>query len=214
MSAHPSIFRQIFGEAWERLPAVFLLHYANRPFCRDVVVVEGVMAVETSLIVRLLAPVLRLSGALVPLAGRDIPVTVAFRSEPASQVFRLDREFRFPGRRPYHFRSRMMPAGGNEVIEWMPVGLGWRAAFSFADGRVRLHHRGYALRLFGLAVPLPLHLLLGRGEAEEEALDERSFRMAMTIRHPLFGKVYGYSGTFAVKEVRLDGHGSDPGRLR
>ncbi len=71
----------------------------------------------------LLAPLLKLSGALVPIAGRNIPVTVTFRSNPADNGFTLDRSFRFPAREPYHFRSTMVPIGGNEVIEWMPVML-------------------------------------------------------------------------------------------
>lgn len=205
MSNHQPIFSSIFGKAWEKLPAVFLKHYANRPFSDDVVVVEGTMAVEMSWLASLFAPLLRLSGALVPIAGRDIPVTVTFRSEADSQAFCFDREFRFPGRKPYHFRSVMIPAGGNEVTEWMPIGLGWRAAFSFAEGRVRLDHRGYALRFFGKAIPMPLEWLLGRGDAWECAIDEATFSMAMTIRHRLFGKIYGYSGTFRIGEIRLDG---------
>jgi hypothetical protein len=205
MSNHQPIFSSIFGKAWEKLPAVFLKHYANRPFSDDVVVVEGTMAVEMSWLASLFAPLLRLSGALVPIAGRDIPVTVTFRSEADSQAFCFDREFRFPGREPYHFRSTMVPMGGDEVIEWMPIGLGWRAAFSWADEQVHLTHRGYAVRLFGRVFPLPLDFLLGRGEAYEEAIDDSTFRMAMTIRHAWFGKVYGYSGTFRIREMRLDG---------
>jgi Domain of unknown function (DUF4166) len=205
MSELAPIFSSIFGASWSQLPPVFRQHYANRAFSRDEVVVEGVMAVEMSWLARLMVPLLRLSGALVPIAGRDIPVVVTFRSDPESAAFCFDREFRFPGREPYHFRSVMIPVGGNEVIEWMAIGLGWRAAFSLAEGRVRLNHRGYALRLFGKAIPMPLEFLLGRGAAWEWALDDTGFSMEMTIRHRLFGKVYGYSGTFRVKEVRLDG---------
>jgi Domain of unknown function (DUF4166) len=163
------------------------------------------MAVELSWLTRLLAPLLRLTGALVPIAGRDIPVTVTFRSEADSAAFCFDREFRFAERDAYRFRSVMVPAGNNEVIEWMPMGLGWRAAFSFVNERVRLDHRGYVLQLFGKVVQVPLEFLLGRGEAWEEALDDSSFRMAMIIRHRLFGHVYGYSGTFRITEMRIDG---------
>lgn len=163
------------------------------------------MAVYLSWPARLVAPLLRLSGTLVPIAGRDIPVTVTFRSEADSEAFCFDREFRFPAREAYRFRSVMIPVGGNEVIEWMPIGLGWRAAFSWADGQVRLEHRGYAIRLFGKVFPFPLEVLFGRAEAQEQAINESTFRMEMTIRHGLLGTIYGYSGTFRIKEVRLDG---------
>ena len=205
MSNYSPIFQSIFGAAWHRLPVVFQKRYANRPFCQDAIVVEGRMAVELSWLTSLLAPLLRLSGALVPIAGLDIPATVTFCSKNDSEALCFDREFRFPGRKAYRFYSEMIPIGSNEVIEWMPAGLGWRAAFYFVDDQVRLEHRGYALRLFGKAMRIPLEFLLGHGEAWEEALDDSAFRMAMTIRHRLFGKIYGYSGTFRIKEVRLDG---------
>lgn len=205
MSEGASIFRPIFGASWDQLPPVFREHYANRPFSRDVVVVEGVMDVELSGMARLFAPLLRISGALVPIEGRDIPVTVTFRSEPDSAAFIFDREFRFPGREPYHFRSAMVPIGGNEVIEWMAIGFGWRAAFSYAEGQVRLDHRGYALRCFGKVIPMPVEWLFGRGEAWERAIDDTRFAMDMTIRHRLLGMLYGYRGTFRIGEMRLDG---------
>jgi Domain of unknown function (DUF4166) len=205
MSERDPIFRTIFGAGWTQLPPVFRQHYANRPFSHDEVVVEGVMAVQLSRLARLFAPLLRISGALVPIAGRRIPVTVTFRSEPGSAAFVLDREFRFPGRKPYHFRSAMVPVGGDEVIEWMAIGFGWRAAFSYGEGQVRLDHRGYALRCFGRVIPMPLEWLFGRGEAWERAIDDTRFEMEMTIRHRLFGMLYGYNGTFRIGEMRLDG---------
>lgn len=199
------IFSSIFGTAWAALPPVFRRHYANRPFCRDIVIVDGVMRVEASWLMRLLSPALRLSRTLPPYVGDEVPVTVTFRSEPDSRAYCFDREFRFPGRSPYHFLSRMEPTGGDEVIEWMRGGIGWRAAYAFSAGQVRLEHRGYALRLFGRTIPLPLEAFFGRGSAFEEALDADRFAMAMSLDHPLLGRLYAYSGVFAVREVRLDG---------
>ncbi len=198
------LFQAIFADDWEALPTVFHAHYANRPFTRDAVVVEGTMDVELAWPVRLLAPLLKLSGALVPIAGRNIPVTVTFRSNPADNGFTLDRSFRFPAREPYHFRSTMVSIGGNEVIEWMPVMLGWRAAFAWREGLVRLDHRGYAVRFLGRTYRLPIEFLVGRGEASEEAIDETRFRMIMTIKHRLFGILYSYHGAFQITEVDLE----------
>ncbi len=198
------IFAAIFADDWEALPTVFHAHYANRPFTRDVVVVEGTMDVEIAWPMRLLAPLLKLTGALVPIAGRNIPVTVAYRSDPAGDGFTLDRSFRFPAREPYRFRSTMVPVGGNEVIEWMPFMLGWRAAFAWREGRVWLDHRGYAVRFRGRIYRLPIEFLLGRGEASEAAIDETRFRMIMTIRHRFFGSLYSYHGTFQIGEMDLE----------
>ena len=198
------IFQSIFGAQWERLPAVMHKHYANRPCSNDIVTVEGVMKIELSVFARLLSPLLRFTGALVPYAGDAIPTTVHFRSVPDSDVYIFDRIFHFPGRPAYRFRSRMQAVGGNEVIEFMRIGIGWRAHYSWDGNRVRMAHRSYAVRLFGTLIRLPLELLLGSGDAWEEALSDDRFRMAMELRHPLWGRVYAYSGEFTVTEVALD----------
>jgi hypothetical protein len=201
MDNNQPIFQPIFGAAWATMPPVFHKHYANRPFSDDVGTVEGKMDVEFGWLTRLLSPLLRLTGALVPYQGKDIPTTVHFRSESDTTIYCFDRIFHFPGREPYHFRSRMLPVGGNEVVEYMRGGIGWRAAYVWENGKVKLKHRGYALQLFGRPVPIPLGLLLGKGYAEEEAISDTSFRMYMDIRHPLWGKVYDYRGVFEMKEI-------------
>lgn len=173
-------------------------HYANRGYTSDRVTVDGLMKVETSLLARLLAPLMRLTGALAPYAGENVPVTVHFDSEKESDAFCFDRIFHYPNRKPYHFRSRMLPCGDNEIIEFMPLGIGWHAAYSFDGHKILMKHLGYKFKAFGKTFPLPLEFVLGRGYAEEEAISENEFRMYMDIRHPLFGKVYAYSGEFRI----------------
>lgn len=197
------IFQSIFGTAWAEMPPVLHQHYANRPYTNDLVRVEGIMEVTASPLMRILAPLLKFTGLLVPYEGKQVPTIVCFRSEPDSSAFCFDREFHFPGHAPYHFRSRMIPAGGNEVIEHMSLGIGWRAAYTYANNKVTLTHKGYIWRLFGIQIPMPFHLLFGKGYAEEEVMGTNSFRMKMEIRHPWFGQVYAYSGNFEVKEVAL-----------
>lgn len=204
MNSHPPIFQSVFGEAWEQLPPALKQHYANRPYSRDVVTVEGRMDIEIAPYMRLLMPFLRLGGALVPYAGKDIAVTVHFRSEQDSEAFCFDREFRFPNRAVFHFRSRMIPNGGNEMIDFMRFGIGWRGGYAYEDGTVHIRHKGYVWQVFGVKIPLPLTWLLGRGNAKEEALDEHSFRMELTMTHPLFGRVYYYGGVLRVVEVACE----------
>ena len=197
------IFQSIFGADWLRLPAVMHKHYANRPFCRDRVTVEGSMNIEVSVLARLLAPFMRLTGALAPIAGKHVPVTVHFDSQIDNNGFGFNRIFHYPNQKPYHFRSNMVPIGGAEVIETMPSGIGWQCAFLFDGQRIIMAHRGYCLKLWGKSLPLPLEWILGKGYAEEEAIDDDRFRMHMHITHPIFGKVYAYSGTFTIKEMVL-----------
>jgi hypothetical protein len=195
---HEPIFQPVFGPQWRQLPTLMQQRYANRPYSDDVVTVEGTLTIRRSALARVLSPLLRLAGALVPYDGGPVPVTVHFRSEPQGDGYIFDRHFHIPGRAPYHFRSRMRQAGGNEVVECMRIGIGWRARFSWDGQRVAMAHVGYALPLAGHWLSLPLEWLLGCGTAWEQPLDGQRFAMAMEIRHPLWGLVYAYSGEFTL----------------
>jgi len=198
------IFQPIFGNAWEQLPPVMHKHYANRPYGRDKVTAVGVMKVEMAPFMRLIAPFMKFTGVLVPYVGEDIATTVHFESSEKDESFNFNRIFHFPGKPPYHFRSRMVPAENNEVIEWTAIGIGWNPRFYYDGSKVRMEHRRYVIRLFGKLIPLPLEYLMGRGNAWEEAIDENRFRMMMEMHHPLFGRLYSYSGEFTITEMALD----------
>lgn len=201
------IFHDIFGDAaWTRLPVVLLAHYANRPYSNDRVTVEGVLTIRMSKLMAFFSPVLKLTGMLTPWAGENIPCTVHFRSQPKSNIFVFERWFHYPGRKPYVFRSELVPRGGHEVTEYFACGLGWRCTFYYDGDKVILRDRGFAWRLFGLHIPLPgfVNLLLGQGGAYETATGDNSFYMRMEVNHFLFdGVQYGYDGTFTVTEVAL-----------
>ncbi len=201
MTQHSPLFQSVFGEAWEHLPPVMRKHYDVRPGSNDMVVVEGALDVERSRLARLLSPVLRLYGALMPYSGKQVPVTVRFTSPPGTRHFVFDRVLRFPGHSPYRFHSHMEHRKNDEMVEFMRFGIGWRSRYAWDGQRVRLHHAGYVWRIFGLFIPLPLELLLGRSDAWEEPLSDDSFRMEMAVVHPWFGKTYSYGGTFRVTEV-------------
>jgi len=198
------IFQSIFAESWDALPPVMHQHYANRPYSQDAVRVEGMMEITMSPLAKLFSPLFRYTKTLVPKAGKNISVTVCFRSEPDSNMYCFDREFRFPNAGTYRFYSRMEPIGGNEIVEWTPSGLGWHAAYSYEDGKVMLKHLGYCVKVLGKRISLPLGWLIGRGEACEIPVSDTSFDMSMTIRHPLFGAMYGYGGTFNIKDVTIN----------
>jgi len=197
------IFKPVFGQNWEKLPPALQKHYANRPFTNDIVTVEGKLDITFSKPIQFLSPLLKLTGVLVPYQGKDIPVTVHFQSEENSNAFRFNRIFHFPNKPPHHFRSRMIPIKNGEVIEFMRGGVGWRMRYAYEEGKVKLLHKGYALRVFGMIIHLPFEIFLGRGYAEEEATGDNSFRMYMEMRHKLFGRLYSYSGEFALKEMRV-----------
>lgn len=194
------IFKSIFGADWERLPPVMHKHYANLAYTSQVSVAEGTMEIRRSRLAKILSPVFRAAGTLVPRDGMNIPVAVRFISRADADTFELERHFHFPDKE-YVFHSRMKPVGGNELVEFMRFGLGWRFACRWTGEKILLQHKGYGLSLFGRLVPLPLGLLLGAGNAEETPLDNDRFAMHMDIRHPLWGEVYRYCGVFRMVEA-------------
>jgi uncharacterized protein DUF4166 len=172
-------------------------HYAPRAGSGDVVRVSGHLDVKVAWFMRGAA---HLTGMLVPYSGDNVPVTVTFTSCD-DRSFQLDRVFRFAGRKPVRFRSRMEHIGGNELIEFMRFGIGWKLACRWDGNKVILEHRGYVWRLFGVMVPVPLAWVIGRGHAEEAPLSDNHFSMWTHSRHPLFGQVFGYAGSFRIDEV-------------
>lgn len=199
---HSPLFKSIFGDDWARLPRVFHRHYACRRGTDDAAACTGVMEIRTSWLGRLFSPLFYLSGTLVPYAGQDIRATVQFRSvrKQGKDGLVFDRIFYFPGKKPYRFRSVMLPSGGHTMTEHTRLGFGWRAAFVWTGERIEMQHRGYTLNIFGRSVPFPAEWLLGRGHASETALDDDRFAMTMDMTHPLWGRVFGYSGVFTMTE--------------
>ena len=198
------IFKAIFGADWDRLPIVMKKHYANRPNSSDVVTVKGALTIRLSWFYRLLSPLLKISKTLVPVNGENVPTMVHFRSEPRSNAFCFDRHIHMPGVAPLHFFSRMVPAGGDEMIEHTGIGLAWHCRFRFDGKRVLLEHLGYVTHIFGRRIRLPLEWVLGKGGAWEEAVSDDTFAMYIEIRHFLLGRLYTYSGSFTVVEMALD----------
>jgi predicted DCC family thiol-disulfide oxidoreductase YuxK len=193
-------FKPIFGTSWEGLPPAIKKHYANRPYTHDSVIVHGVLDVSCSGFMRALAPLFWLLKSVPPVNEGQVPVTVHFESEPDTKVFRFDRVFHFKNRKPYHFRSRMVQVKDNEVMEIMRFGICWRMHYSWNGEKVLLRHQGYAVKILGHFISLPLTSLLGRGDAEEVPVADNAFAMCATITHPLLGKIYEYKGTFTVQE--------------
>ena len=192
------IFKPVFGKNWDNLPVVIQRHYANFPYSNDLVTVEGTLDITCGRAFRILRPLFHLLGSIPPYTGRNVPVTVNYRSAPDTREFHFDRTFHFDGKKPWRFYSRMVQIEGNEVIEIMRFGIFWRMHYLWQDNKVSLRHKGYGIRIFGHLIPLPLTTLLGEGNAEEIAVDDDTFDMHVDISHPWWGKIYEYKGRFRI----------------
>jgi len=194
------IFHPVFAKDWEGLPPVIKKHYAVRPYCENRVVVEGVLEVQTKGVMKLLAPFYRILGGVPMVSEAQVPVIVNFAGHINSRAFHFNRLFHFHHHKPYSFRSRMLQLEGNRVVEIMRFGICWLTRYEWRDNKVFLRHDAYALHWLGHFIPLPLHWLIGKGDAEEWAVDEDQFDMQVVITHPLFGEMYFYRGRFRVVE--------------
>jgi len=194
------IFKSIFAKQWNQLPVVMHKHYANRPYSNDLTIVEGQLDVMCSGPIKLFSPLFWLLGGIPPKNESNVAVTVQFESYIDTKEFRFNRIFYFKERKPYSFQSSMVPIGGNQLVEIMKFGLGWKMAYLWQDNSVKLEHRGYVIKLFGHFMPIPLAWLLGQGNATETAIDDNNFSMCVDITHPWWGKIYEYKGKFTVKD--------------
>lgn len=196
------IFKSLFGSTWDILPPVFHKRYGNRPFCNEIIVVQGNMNIKYSKPMSWLMPIFRLLHILAPYQGNNIPVIVYFRSQIDCDAVYLERNFYFPRRKAYKFNSSMHIINSNDVIERMAGGLGWRTNYFYARGKIIMHHKSYVWRLFGIDIPMPLEILVGKGHAEEEAIDDYTYRITMTMTHALFGNIYSYCGNFTINNPK------------
>jgi predicted DCC family thiol-disulfide oxidoreductase YuxK len=193
------IFRAVFGRYWDSLPPVMQTHYGIRPYGNDVVEVEGTLDFVISPLISAIARVTGMS--LLANSGKNVPSTVVFRSAGRSQAFCFDRTFRFPDKGVVRFCSRMEWAKDNELIEFMRHGFGWKVAYVWDGTKVILQHRGYVWRIFGISIPIPLSLILGKIYAEERPLSSERFSMRVHAINRFMGQTFSYAGEFKVIKV-------------
>jgi hypothetical protein len=192
------IFQSIFGQQWETFPPVMKMRYANRPFSKDIVLVEGKLNIWFSKMMAFLLPVLRCLKVLVPYQGNDIHVTVKLRSSADLPGLYFDRIFDFPDKQPYQFCSYMQPINNNKVVEFIRFGMGWCMKCSYDGKKILLQHHGYVWKIYGKIIPIPLSFIMGKIYSEEEALSDDTYRLLVKITHPLFGKIFEYSGELQI----------------
>ena len=200
MSPSEPIFRPVFGDAWDSLPPAIRKHYANRADVNERITVDGHLDIACSPLFCLFRKLHWWLGNVPPVNEKNVPVTVHFDSKEGCDGFYFNRIFHFKDRKPYTFRSCMRRQRGSDVVEIMNFGICWKVRYGWENGKVILSHRGFGIRILGYILPLPITVLVGKGEAEEIALSDDAFAMQATLTHSLWGKLYEYKGRFAFRE--------------
>jgi hypothetical protein len=189
------IFAHVLGSNWDKLSPGMKQRFANRAYTDECVELKGVMTIRRSKWMKMLSPLLKITGALMSQEGEAIPVKVNLRTEKRSARCYYERQF-LSAKGPLKFNSYMLHIKENCVVEYMRFGVGWRMYCSLKGNLVLLEHGGYVWRIFNWLVPIPLSLLLGKCNVVETPLSDDSYKMEMTLEHGVWGTIYEYSGTF------------------
>ncbi len=193
------LFAQALDDSWQQLHPAVRRHYDLKP--GDAMTLHGEMEeVYHSLWVKPFILFGRLFGALVPYRGRNIPVEVRNFCEDDSNALHFQRRFFFPDRTPYPFVSRMEFLAGNEIVEFVRLGLGIRMRLSVVDGALCYTTNGYLWRLGPLRLTLPDWLFFGSGTITERGVGNDEVELDFTLVHPLFGRSFRYAGRFQLQE--------------
>lgn len=184
-----SLMQHALGDDWDKLPPALQAHYRF-----GTTTDTGHMNIEYPRFMQAYLSVLRIFGALIDRSGRNVSTVVEKSVVGDRQYWR--RTISYPDGKAIRFNSFWVPAGGNQLIEFVNPVLGLQMA-AYVEGD-RLHYRGvrFVLKLGPLLLSIPEWLVLGHTSIVESALDDSHFAMDFRLTHPLLGQVFRYSGEF------------------
>ncbi|MDZ4255719.1 MAG: DUF4166 domain-containing protein [Sulfuritalea sp.] len=184
-----SLMQRALGDDWGKLPPALQAHYRF-----GTTTDTGHMNIEYPRFMQAYLSVLRVFGALIDRSGRNVSTVVEKSVVGDRQYWR--RTISYPDGKVVRFNSFWVPAGGNQLIEFVNPVLGLQMA-AYVEGD-RLHYRGvrFVLKLGPLLLSIPEWLVLGHTSIVESALDDSHFAMDFRLTHPLLGQVFRYSGEF------------------
>lgn len=196
-----ALIEQALGEAaWNRLAPLVRDHYRLDPATGESLTLTGVM--DEIFHAPLIKPLLAVAGyfdALVSRRGRDVPVEVRNWTDPARpRTLFWHRTFRFPGGDPCVFRSRMVLAGPGEIVELLRFGVGIRMRVEEREGDLVYTALEHCWEIGPWRLGIPNWALLGDALIVESAVSDQALGLRFDIRHPWFGRTFGYRGRFGL----------------
>ena len=186
------MFKTLLADQWELLSPAVQQHYRIKD--GQEITMEGELAVKHGRFIKLLMPLIRLTGALVPVEGEKFNVIV--ENKRIGNIFYWHRRFK-KNNKVYIFKSKMQPFGNN-IVEFVGLGIGIRMGLKVIDGGLVYEDKGYVFNLGSLLIPIPLRLLIGKSFIEEFTTDDspHDLEMHFVVKHPWFGFGFSYMGYF------------------
>jgi len=185
----------------EKLPIILQKRYNIKPYSNNKITLKGKMNVTISKIFQCFSPFFRAVGALTPYPGNDIPVDVILTSNKTSPIILMHRIFYYKDRPAYHFYSKMIPIKNNIIIELTRFRIAIKLLYRIENNKIIMDYGGYVLYLGKWLLPIPLHLIIGKFFAYEEAENDNIFNMQVKMVHTLFGKIFEYTGKFKIDSL-------------
>ncbi|MCP3690118.1 MAG: DUF4166 domain-containing protein [Gammaproteobacteria bacterium] len=184
-----SLMQHALGDEWSKLPPALQAHYRF-----GTTTDAGHMDIEYPRVMQLYLNALHLLGGLVNRRGLQVPTLVEKHVIKEKQYWR--RTITYPDGKVIKFNSFWVPAGKNQVIEYINPILGLAMAAQVREGQLYYHGIKFVVKLGSILIPVPEWLVLGHTTIVEKAVGETRFAMDFRITHPLFGQVFRYSGEF------------------
>lgn len=186
------MFKKLLSDQWALLSPAVQQHYGIAD--GEEISMQGELAVKHGTFIKLLMPLIRLTGALVPVEGEKFLVTVD--NKRIGDTFYWHRRFN-KDNKVYEFKSKMQPFG-NDIVEFVGLGIGIRMGISVVNGGLAYEDKGYVFKLGSLLIPIPLGLLVGRSHIEEFSTKDspNDIDMRFVMNHPWFGFGFSYMGFF------------------
>lgn len=163
----------------------------------ETVILQGTLTISGSLFYRMFVTLAKMIGKNPLALGKDIPVTVHYRTNDKPNEVLFDRVFYYPGKTPYQLSSKMIILKESDVIEMMSKHIGCRLKYDVQGNDMVLKHAGFALRLGQRSYALPITWLLGKASAIEQSVDEDTFYLKMQVKH-FTGTLVAYEGKFVI----------------
>lgn len=193
-------FRKLLGQqAWSRLPIAVQKRFSKRLIAGETVVYVGTIdQVEISKMGKVLATLLRLVGAPLPLhreTGVAFVVTVTEDTKTGGQNW--SRLYASRNNFPQIIQSSKRFAGSTGLEEYIGFGIAMALKVRATQTALIFESAGFYLQLGQWRVPFPALLSPGLVTVTHEEVTPERFRFSLELTHPIYGKLIEQSGLFS-----------------